>query len=262
MIDLHCHILPGVDDGAKDLEDSLEMARIAEEQGIKKIINTSHYHPEFEYVMGEQLLDEVEKFNKILKENNINIEVLIGNELYYSDNLLEYIESKEFHTLNKSKYLLIEFSPTGFPKNIGDIVYELKIRGYVPILAHVERYKPVREDISIIKEAIEEGALIQINASSIEGKAPKEFEKTCHNLIKNNMVHFVGSDAHSSIRRRPLLKDAYKVVSEKYGQAMADDLFGGNANKVINNEVITTEIKEILSKQKKGFLSKIFGKNK
>lgn len=262
MIDLHCHILPGVDDGAKNLEESLEMARIAQSEGIKKIINTSHYHPEFEYIMGDSLLSEVEKFNKILKENNIDIEVFIGNELYYNDNLLEYIENKEFFTLNNSRYLLIEFSPTGFPKNIGDIVYELKIRGYVPILAHVERYRAVHEDINLIKEAIQEGALIQINASSLTGKGPKEFERVCNDLIKRNMVHFVGTDSHSSTRRRPLIRDAYNLVCSKYGENLANELFKDNAEKVLNNEEIIANIKELPTKEKRGFLSKLFGKNK
>lgn len=262
MIDLHCHILPGVDDGSKTLEESLEMARIAESEGIKKIINTSHYHPDFEYIMGSALLDEVDKFNKTLKENNIDIEVFIGNELYYSDNLLEYIQKKEFFTLNNSRYLLIEFSPTNFPKHIGDIVYELKIRGYVPILAHVERYRAVHEDINLIKNAIEEGALIQINASSITGKGPKEFEKTCNDLIKRNMVHFVGTDAHSSTRRRPLIKEAYNIVCSKYGESLANELFELNAQKVLNDEEIIADIKDIKTKEKRGFLSKLFGKNR
>ena len=263
MIDLHCHILPGVDDGAKNLEESLEMARIAESEGIKKIINTSHYHPEFEYIMGDSLLSEVQKFNKILKENNIDIEVFIGNELYYSDNLLEYIENKDFYTLNNSRYLLIEFSPTSFPKNIGDIVYELKIRGYIPILAHVERYRAVHENINLIKNAIKEGALIQINASSLTSKGPKEFERVCNDLIKQNMVHFVATDAHSSTRRRPLIKDAYDVVCSKYGESLANNLFNLNAQKVLNNEEIIVKIKNISKKEKRSLISKLFGrKNK
>ena len=133
MIDMHCHILPGVDDGAKDLYEAIEMAKIAEEDGIKKIINTSHFHPEFKFIMGSELIEKVDNFNKILKENNIDIEVLLGNEIYYTDGILEEIEDLNFYTINKSKYLLIEFSPMNVPKNLPDIVYELKIKGYTPI---------------------------------------------------------------------------------------------------------------------------------
>lgn len=145
MIDMHCHILPGVDDGAKDIEESLEMERLAVNEGITKIINTSHYNPYFDYEKGDILLNMAKGFNNILKQNNIDLEILIGNELYYSTDLLEYIESKDFYTLNNSRYLLIELSQSNFLKNIIDMVYELKIRGYILILAHIERYRQVQD---------------------------------------------------------------------------------------------------------------------
>ena len=258
MIDIHCHILPGVDDGAKDLEDSLEMARIAQSEGIKTIINTSHYHPDFDYMVGEELLKELVSFNKILKENNIEVEVLIGNELYYSDNLLEYMDKKEFYTLNNSKYILIEFAPTRFPKNLCDVVYELKIRGYIPILAHVERYQEVQDNPKLIQEAIKEGAFIQVNASSVLGKGPSECNKSCDALLKHNMVHFIGTDAHGSNRRRPLIKEAYEYVSKKYGEDKANKLFLDNPNSVINNGEINFIEESVESTPRRSFLSKLF----
>ena len=91
MIDIHCHILPGIDDGPETIEDSLEMAKIAVNEGIKTIINTSHYHPNFDFKKGEILINEVKKFNETLKENNIELEVLIGNEIYYTNDLLQFI---------------------------------------------------------------------------------------------------------------------------------------------------------------------------
>jgi len=258
MIDIHCHILPGVDDGSKDLNDSLEMAKIAQSEGIKTIINTSHYHPDFDYIVGEKLLEELVNFNKVLKENNIDVEVLIGNELYYSDDLLEYIDKKEFYTLNKSKYILIEFGHTRFPKNVCDVVYELKIRGYIPILAHVERYQEVQDNPKLIQEAIKEGALIQVNASSVLGKGPSECNKSCDVLLRHNRVHFIGTDAHGSNRRRPFIKDAYEYVSKKYGEDKANKLFLDNPSRVINNEEINFIEESVESTPKRSFLSKLF----
>ncbi len=167
MIDIHCHILPGVDDGAVDLEEALEMARIAEKEGIKTIINTSHFHPEFKYIMGDELVDIVDRFNIALKANNINLEVLLGNEIYYTDEIIENLDTLNFYTLNKSKYVLIEFSPMNVPKNLADVVYEVKLKGYTPVLAHVERYNNIIENPNIIYDCIKEGAIIQVNASSI-----------------------------------------------------------------------------------------------
>ena len=260
MIDMHCHILPGVDDGAKNLEESLEMARIAQKEGIKKMINTSHYNPNFDYIMGERLVDNLNKLNDKLKEENIDIEVLIGNELYYSDDLLEDMDKKEFYSLNNSKYILLEFSPTMFPKNLSEVVYELKIRGYIPILAHAERYKEVQENPKLIKDIIEEGALIQVNASSVLGKGPSSSNKTCEMFLRHNKVHFIATDAHGCDRRRPLMKEAYKYISNTYGEVRADRLFLKNQNSVINNEDIEICEAEYEEIPKKGLFSKLFRK--
>ena len=256
MIDIHCHIVPNIDDGAKNLEDALEMAKIAYSEGIRKIVNTSHYHPNFEYINGKELFEHVREFNDILKSNNIDIEVLLGNELYYSDDIIEIIEQKEFYTLNNSKYLLIEFPPLRFPKNIVDIVYEIKLRGYIPILAHVERYKEVQENVNIIYDCINEGALIQVNSSSIIGKNGNEIERVSKILLENNMIHFVATDAHSSTRRRPIINETYDYIARKYGDEKAEMLFIKNPNEVIEDKEITIEYPRKYEKPK-GFFKKI-----
>lgn len=259
MIDIHCHIVPNIDDGAKSLDDALEMAKIAYNEGIRKIINTSHYHPSFNYIKGKELLNRVKEFNNILKLNNIDIEIFIGNELYYSEDIIEIIEQKEFYSLNNSRYLLIEFSPLNFPKNILDIIYEIKIRGYIPVLAHVERYKKVQENVNLIYECINEGALIQVNSSSIIGKNGNEIKKVSDILLDNNMVHFIATDAHSSTRRRPIIKETYNYIVKKYGEKKAQTLFIQNPSKVINNEEICIE-SPIRYEKSKGFFKKIFRK--
>ena len=260
MIDMHCHILPDVDDGAECMHDSIAMALIAKEQGIKKIIATPHYHPEFRYLKGEQLKEVYENFKQELKENKIDIEVYMGNEIYFTSNLIENIEDLDFFSLNNSKYVLVEFPPTNFPLNLCNVVYELKQKGFVPVLAHVERYVKIHDDPEIIYDCIKTGAIIQINSSSLMGKNGKELQKLCNILISRNMVHLVSSDAYSSGRRRPLLKDAYEYIEKKYSKAIADDLFINNAECIIQNKDIVVE--EPLEKpaEKRGFLKRIFGR--
>ena len=175
MIDIHCHILPEVDDGSRSLNESIEMAMIAKEQGITKIVNTSHYHPDFRYKKGEELLKELEDFNNVLKENMIDIEVVIGNEIYYTKDLIKEIDELDFYTLNNSRYILIELPPTNFPKDLCNIVYELKEKNYIPVFAHVERYREVQENPELIYEVINAGAIIQVNSHSILGKSDKKF---------------------------------------------------------------------------------------
>ena len=108
MIDVHCHILPDVDDGSECMQESINMAMIAKEQGIDKIIATPHYHPEFKYLKGEELNKVCEEFKKQLKENNIDIEIYLGNEIYFTYDLIEKISELDFYCLNKSKLLIAE----------------------------------------------------------------------------------------------------------------------------------------------------------
>lgn len=259
MIDIHCHILPNVDDGSESLEESIEMAKIAESEGITKIVNTSHCHFDFKYKKGNELKLELEKFNQALKEENINIEVLLGNELYYTSDLIERFNELDFFSMNNSKYILMEFSPINFPKNIEDVIYEIKIRGYIPIIAHAERYKQVQEDVNIVLDCIKEGALIQVNASSILGKNGEKAEDTSKKLLDNNMVHFVATDAHSSNRRRPLIKDSYNYILKNYGKEVSEKLFIENPTAVIENRDISI-LNPTKYEEKRSFLKRLFRK--
>ncbi|MBQ1793263.1 MAG: hypothetical protein II006_01245 [Peptostreptococcaceae bacterium] len=259
MIDIHCHILPNVDDGSESLEESIAMAKIAESEGITKIVNTSHCHFDFKYKKGNELKLELEKFNQALKEENINIEVLLGNELYYTSDLIERFDELDFFSMNNSKYILMEFSPINFPKNIEDVIYEIKIRGYIPIIAHAERYKQVQEDVNIVLDCIKEGALIQVNASSILGKNGEKVEDTSKKLLDNNMVHFVATDAHSSNRRRPLIKDSYNYILKNYGKEVSEKLFIENPTSVIENRDINI-LNPTKYEEKRSFLKRLFRK--
>lgn len=259
MIDIHCHILPNVDDGSESLEESIEMAKIAESEGITRIVNTSHCHFDFKYKKGNELKLELEKFNQALKEENINIEVLLGNELYYTSDLIERFDELDFFSMNNSKYILMEFSPINFPKNIEDVIYEIKIRGYIPIIAHAERYKQVQEDVNIVLDCIKEGALIQVNSSSILGKNGEKAEDTSKKLLDNNMVHFVATDAHSSNRRRPLIKDSYNYILKNYGKEVSEKLFIENPTAVIENRDISI-LNPTKYEEKRSFLKRLFRK--
>ena len=258
MIDVHCHILPEIDDGSKTMEESIKMAKIASEEGIKKIISTSHFHPESKFIMGKELENKIENLNYILKENKIDVEVYIGNEIYYTQDLLSKLDELGFYTLNNSRYVLIEFSPIKFPENLADIVYEFKLKGYIPVLAHIERYSDIVKSPNLVYDYINEGALIQVNASSIVGKNGKEVKKLCDILLDCDMIHFVGTDAHGSDKRRPLIKDAYYYTEEKIGVRKAKKIFYSNPQNMINNEGIV--IIEPKKYRKKGILGRIFNK--
>ena len=143
------------------------------------------------------------------------------------------------------------------PKNLADVVYEVKLKGYTPVLAHVERYNNIIENPNIIYDCIKEGAIIQVNASSILGKHGKEIKRTSYILLDNNMVHIIASDGHGSERRRPQLKEAYNFVENKYSKKVADNLFKNNQSLIIKNEDIIIP-KANRYEEKKGLFSKLF----
>jgi len=237
MIDIHCHILPKIDDGSRSLEESLEMARIAVSEGIDTMISTAHYHTEVDYVKGKELKEAATSFNEELQRQNIGLKVLVGNELYYSSDLMAGIDELDFFTLAGSRYVLIEFRPDQLPSDMGGIVYEFRIRGYVPIIAHIERYSQVRERPEMVEELIGAGYLIQVNARSLR-KSEDRVAKTARELLESRMVHFVATDSHRSDVRTPRIRDAYIEAIELLGEETADVIFNENPRRLINNESI------------------------
>ncbi len=184
MIDIHSHIIASIDDGAKDLDYSLKMLKVAEESGTQKIIATPHYYVGKYEEKYSSVKKKVDYLNKIAKENNINIEIFSGQEVLIHRKTVELYEKGYIGTINNASYMLVEFPMTTWEDYYMDVLYELKIRGINPIIAHPERYKFIHEDISNINKLIEEGYLFQINAGSLVGVFGKESEKISKELIK------------------------------------------------------------------------------
>lgn len=237
MIDIHCHILPGIDDGSRSLQESLEMAKIAVSEGIDTMISTAHYHTELDYVKGEELKEAARSFNKELERQGIDLKVLVGNELYYSSELMARIDELDFFTLAGSRYVLIEFRPDQLPSDMGGIAYEFGIRDRIPIIAHIERYSQVAERPDMVKEFIEDGYLIQVNARSLR-KSEDRVAKTARELFERRMVHFVATDSHRSDVRTPRIRDAYIEAIDLLGEETADVIFKENPRRLISNESI------------------------
>jgi len=183
--------------------------------------------------------------------------VLPGNELYYNDELLKRIDEAGFNTLAGSRYVLIEFRPDRLPDNMEEVAYEFRLRGYIPIIAHIERYSAVMEDLEIASEFISYGFLLQMNARSLISRRDPEYTKMCRSMLQRRMIHFVASDAHDARIRVPALSDAYNKAKELVGERLADEIFVSNPNKIILNEPI--EPFEITA-EKKSLLSSFMGR--
>ena len=213
MIDIHSHILSDIDDGSKDIEMSINMLKKAELSGTTDIIATPHFMRGRFEVEYNEVVHRVEKLKKISRENNIDINIYSGQEVYYSRKLIEYYNDKIIGTINNTKYMLIELPMLEF--NIDEVIntiYELQIRGIVPIIAHPERYKQFIKKPSMINSLIKEGMLFQMNTGSIVGDFGKDVKKTAAKYLEHNVYSFIGSDAHRDRGRDTDISEALNIL--------------------------------------------------
>jgi len=231
IVDIHSHIIPGIDDGSKDMEMTLEMLRNAEKDGVKEIVATPHYLLEY----GEATIDEVRNYvkeiNNILVKENINIKIYSGQEVYYTEKIIEYYMQGAIGTINDSRYMLIEFPMRKFDESIFDTLYELQVRNMVPVIAHPERYIPIIEDPKNINKFLNEGYLFQVNAGSIDGRFGEKVQRTANVLLNNGIYNFIGSDAHNINRRNTGLSTALNLINK----SEIKDVFKDSSEKMLNN---------------------------
>lgn len=238
MIDIHSHILHNVDDGAKDFEEAIEMARIAESDGIRKMVATPHYIYGETVLVKKDYLEKIAVLNNELSKLDIDIEVLSGNEVYIDPQIYKLLNEDMYCSINNSKYLLIEFPMYDIPRYAEDVIYNLKLEGITPIIAHPERYHKVIDDSSILEKYIELGAKCQTNSGSITGRFGKKVMETAYDLIENGYINVIASDAHSTNSRKPKMSSALQIIKSKYGDEIADKLFNINPLSIINNEEV------------------------
>ena len=237
-IDIHCHIMPGVDDGSPDMATSLEMLRIADKNGITHLILTPHHKPMHHNVSPEHNVAYRKRLQEAAAEAGIKAKLFSGNEIYYSDETMEELTEGKICSLAGSDYVLVELHPTNPYKAIQNAVSRVQAAGFIPIIAHVERYSDIVSHPARVKDLIEMGSLIQVNASSIMGKYGFGISHFTKKLLKEELVHFVASDAHDTGRRAPNLLDCRNYVERKYGEDYGKKLFFTNPANVIRNELI------------------------
>ncbi len=235
LIDIHCHILPGIDDGSKYMEQTQSMIRIAYEDGIRQIIATPHYHIGRAMAEYGQIESGVEKLQKWLNTEGIDMTIYPGSEIYYFTEAMDMLGQHKLHTMAGGRCILMEFDPAVDFRKIQTAVNEANMNGYVPIVAHIERYMCMLEDMDRAIELIRMGALLQVNAQSVMGECGKDAQKYAKKVLKKKLISFVASDAHSDGRRRPVLSECYRYVAKKWGEEYALQVFRDNALAVIED---------------------------
>lgn len=232
MIDIHCHRLFQVDDGSKSLEESVEMLRIAKEQKITAIILTPHYrHGMFGYPKNEVDANFAALQPYAAK---LGIDLHLGTEYHVNSRMMEAFLSGRCHTLAGSRYILTEYSGAGEYTFMEQMTQEAIRYGYIPVIAHVERYRCIVEQPERAAQLQRLGAWIQVNADAVlglEGWGPKRF---CKRLLKEGWVDVVASDCHGIRERACHLDRCYALVEKKYGHARAEELFCENPGQILH----------------------------
>ena len=240
MTDIHCHILDGVDDGAYCLSDSVEMARIAYESGTKFIAATPHANAPGlpENAWDDSFNEKLAELNNALLKQGIPVTVFPGQEIFCAGGILSRLQNGTFITLNASRYVLIEFDFFARAEALTDQCEELIAAGYVPVIAHPERYEALKEDEQtgyILKKM---GCLLQLNKGSLFGAFGRGAQNTAHGFLSGGLADIVASDAHSPYMRTPFMADAHEMVSEFYSLDYADLLFRENPGLLLENKEI------------------------
>ena len=197
MTDIHSHLIYDIDDGAKTIEESIELIKKMQEIGFKNLIITPHYIDNSEYSVNNS--EKIKRLNTIkdeVKKQKININLYLGNEIYINHNIVDKIKDKQISTLNGSKYFLFELPFHNQILNLSDIIYEMKIAGLIPILAHPERYDYFQKNYKLLDELKKEGLLFQVNYASIIDYYGKKSKKLMKYLLKKGYVDYLATDIH------------------------------------------------------------------
>ena len=238
MIDIHSHLLFGVDDGSRTLEESVHVIKKLSEVGYTDIILTPHYINDSTYVSTrEENLDVLKRLKVGLIRNNVNVNLYLGNEIYIDSEIANLLKNNIISSLNDTKYLLIELPMSGENEIYYDVFFDLINMGYKVILAHPERYISFQKDFNKVYELKELGVLLQSNVGSILGDYGRGAKKTIKRLLKENLITFMGTDIHHNKEEYTFVLKAKKKMGKYLTQKQINNIFENNAKVLLNDKI-------------------------
>ena len=239
MIDIHSHILPQIDDGARSIEEAIEMAEIAAADGIERMVSTPHmFNGISQNPMPEEILQRVANLQQAIGDK---LEIVPGNEVHVSPEIVDQVITNRVTRINQKNYLLVEFPQLMIPPGVEDLFYKLQLQGVHPILVHPERNLEIQNHPSIAADYLQRGVFIQITAMSVTGEFGPAAKTCAHTLLKHKCVHFIATDAHRPKRRRPVLSNARAVAAALVGEEQARRFVEDNPLAVIEGKRISAE---------------------
>ncbi len=238
MVDFHTHILPNIDDGSRSVEETFNLIKEAEEAGFDKIISTSHYMENYYEVENKEREFWIDSISKKFKEQGINVNIYLGNEIYLTENIIKLLEDGKASTINNTSYVLFEMPMAAEPMNLYDTVFEMLKCKLVPILAHPERYSYVQDDPELVCDLLQKGVLMQCNYGSIEGMYGKRAQILVKKFLQNNMVQFLGSDVHREGTVYPKIHEILDKIKDIVGEEKLMELTTRNPELVLGNKKV------------------------
>jgi len=235
MIDLHAHLLPGLDDGAKTLEESVQMCRVSYQDGVRTIVATPHTLNGLYINDRETILLKVQELNEVISQqlsvnqtnqrnqtDRINLKILPGADVRLCENTLPHLDQGKVMTVSDSrKYLFLEFPYQGIPYQAEEIIFQIMARGIIPVITHPERNMEIGQRPRRYYEMIRMGCLGQVTAMSLTGEFGSRVRQTAERLLKNRFIHFIASDAHSTDGRPPILSEGVRAAEKIVGKEEA-----------------------------------------
>ncbi|HCI79618.1 MAG TPA: tyrosine protein phosphatase [Ktedonobacter sp.] len=257
MIDIHLHILPGVDDGPATLQESLVLAQALVQEGVQVVVATPHSNDEYPRLPATEIRTRVNQLQHVLMQQGLPLHVFAGNEVLIRAGLVDEIRAGRVATLNGGRYLLLELWNTMWLPETEQVIFGLLSQGIVPIIAHPERYTTIQKDPSRLIALIRQGALAQLTASSVLGLHGSTVKRTAETLLKQGLIHFLASDAHGMHRRPPYMAKSLKQIETLVGAERVRLMTETWPTAIVKNEWVNAHIEthmQVGNSEKRHFL--------
>jgi protein-tyrosine phosphatase len=260
MIDLHTHLLPGIDDGSKSLEQSLQMAKIAVEDGITIMACTPHIYPGLYMNDAAGITDARDKLQNHLDDSGIKLRLIVGADAHLVPELLSGLQTGRVPTLNQSRYFLLEPSHHIAVPNFDSAVFEIMVAGYIPVITHPERLTWIEDHYSTFVDLAKRGAWLQITAGAMLGKFGRRAKYWSEKLLADGLVHIIASDAHNTGRRSPQMAEAHELAVKLVGKQEASRMVLGRPKAILDN-ISPDRIRPVIGLSSEPAVRKSFRRN-
>lgn len=240
MIDIHAHILPGMDDGAEDLRDTMEMARMAVESGISVMVATPHCNIPgvYDNYFDQKFKENYHRVCNALEAENLPLQLLLGMEVFATPDLPHLLEEGKLLPINGGRYLLVEFPFEEDLDYVEEILEAVLDAGLLPVIAHAERYECIQDNIFALEKWRDRGVMIQVNKGSLIGRFGKYSHRAAHAMMRRNMVDVIASDCHRPYHRTPEMTEVYRSLERQYSRDYLEKVFHDNPAMICRSQEV------------------------